>query len=156
VLVYNAGRIDLASLSETTPETFETSFRVNALGAFLAARAAAPGMVARGRGSMVFIGATSSRRGGARTHAFASSKHALRGLSQSLAKELGPRGVHVAHVVIDGRIWGPRTVERFPDATREACIDAADVARAVRFLVDQPRSAWTFELDVRPYGERWS
>ena len=156
VLIYNAGRIDLASLSETTPQMFEEGFRVNALGAFLVARAAAPAMVERGRGSMVFIGATSSQRGGARTHAFASSKHALRGLSQSLAKELAPQGVHVAHLVIDGRIWGPRTLERFPEAKRENCIDAADVARAIRFVVDQPRSAWTFELDVRPFNERWS
>jgi NAD(P)-dependent dehydrogenase (short-subunit alcohol dehydrogenase family) len=155
-LFYNAGRIDIAALLETTPEVFAESWKVNALGAFLCARALAAQMIQRGRGSMIFVGATSSLRGGARTHAFASAKHALRGLSSSLAKELAPRGVHVAHLVIDGKVWGPRTVQRFPEAEREQCLDPEAVARAICSLVEQPPSAWTFEMDLRPATERWT
>lgn len=156
LLVYNAGRIDLARLAETTPEMFEASFRVNAFGAFVCARAAAPAMIERARGSMVFVGATSSLRGSPRTHAFAASKHALRGLAHALAKELGPGGVHVAHLVLDGKIFGPRTLVRFPNATRERCLDADAVAASIATLVEQPRSAWTFEMDLRPDTETWS
>lgn len=152
VLVYNAGRIDLVPLADTTPEAFEASWRTNAFGAFLAARALAPGMLAGG--AMVFVGATASVRGGARTHAFASGKHALRGLARALAAELGPRGVHVAHVVVDGKIWGERTRRRFPDAREAECLAPGDVAAAVCALVEQPRSAWTFELDLRPQPGR--
>jgi len=156
VLVYNAGRIDLVPLAETSPEMFRASWQVNALGAFLCARLAAPTMLARGSGSMIFMGATSSIRGGGRSHAFAASKHALRGLAASLAKELGPGGVHVSHLVIDGKIWGDRTRRRFPQAQQAECIDPAAVGEAVAWLIEQPRSAWTFEMDVRPYDERWS
>lgn len=153
-LVYNAGRIDLATLAETTPEAFEASWRTNAFGAFLAARNLAPAMLARGSGAMVFVGATSSARGGARTHAFASSKHALRGLVRSLAAELGPAGVHVAHVIVDGKIWGARTRRRFPEAREAECLTATDVAVAVCTLIEQPQSAWTFEADLRPRPTR--
>jgi NAD(P)-dependent dehydrogenase (short-subunit alcohol dehydrogenase family) len=156
VLLYNAGRIDLLPLAETSPETFLQSWQVNTLGAFLCARACAPQMLARGRGNLTFIGATSSVRGGARSHAFASAKHALRGLAACLAKELGPRGVHVSHLVIDGKIWGDRTRARFPDAVREQCLEPADVVQAIRHLLLQPPSAWTFELDLRPSSERFS
>jgi NAD(P)-dependent dehydrogenase (short-subunit alcohol dehydrogenase family) len=156
VLVYNAGRIDLANIADTTSQMFKASWADNVLGAFLCARHAAPAMVSRGRGSMLFMGATVSVRGGARTHAFASAKHALRRLAASLAKELGPSGVHIAHVVIDGKIWGDRTRRRFPDVRESECIDPTALAGAVTWLVEQPRSAWTFELDLRPYGERWS
>lgn len=150
VLVYNAGRIDLAALAGTSAEVFEASWRTNALGAFLAAHALAPGMLARGAGAMVFMGATGSVRGSARTHAFASSKHALRGLARSLAAELGPGGVHVAHVVIDGKIWGERTLARFPGTRQAECLAPSDVARTVLELIAQPPSAWTFECDLRP------
>ncbi len=156
VLVYNAAKLVLAPLGETTPAAFEESFRVNAFGAFACARELAPQMVERGEGGMVFVGATGSVRGGARSHAFASSKHALRGLAHSLAKELGPRGVHVAHLIIDGKIWGPRTLERFPGTVREQCIEPAEVARTIATLLAQPPSAWTFEMDLRPSVEKWS
>jgi NAD(P)-dependent dehydrogenase (short-subunit alcohol dehydrogenase family) len=149
-LIYNAGRIDLASLADTPPEVFEASWRTNAFGAFLTARALAPAMLARRGGAMVFIGATSSVRGGRRTHAFASAKHALRGLARALDAELGPGGVHVAHVVVDGKVWGARTQWRFPDARADDCLAPGDLAAAVCALIEQPRSAWTFELDLRP------
>jgi NAD(P)-dependent dehydrogenase (short-subunit alcohol dehydrogenase family) len=153
-LIYNAGRIDLAKLAETTPEAFEASWRTNAFGAFLAARAVAPAMLARRGGTMVFVGATASVRGGGRTHAFASGKHALRGLARALAAELGPGGVHVAHVIVDGKIWGARTRRRFPDAREADCLAPADVAAAVCALIEQPRSAWTFELDLHTQPNR--
>jgi NAD(P)-dependent dehydrogenase (short-subunit alcohol dehydrogenase family) len=156
VLVYNAGQLDLATLAETTPELFEASWRANTLGAFVAARIAAPSMVARGSGCIAFLGATASLRGSPRTHAFASSKHALRGLAGSLARELGPRGVHVMHLVIDGKVWGDRTRARFPQATESDCLAPEAVATTLAALVDQPPSAWTFEMDLRPHHERWS
>jgi len=153
-LIYNAGRIDLATLAQTTPEAFEASWRTNAFGAFLTARALAPAMLARGDGAMLFVGATSSKRGGGRTHAFASAKHSLRGLARALAAELGPRGVHVAHLVVDGKIWGARTRRRFPDAREAGCLAPVDVAATLCALIEQPRSAWTFELDLCPQPER--
>jgi NAD(P)-dependent dehydrogenase (short-subunit alcohol dehydrogenase family) len=155
-LIYNAGKLSLTPLLETTPEVFESSWRVNALGAFLCARALAQQMIQRAHGSMIFIGATASVRGGARTHAFASAKHALRGLAASLAKELGPRGVHVAHLLIDGRVRGERTRQRFPDVEDGQCLEPQAVAAAVCSLIEQHRSAWTFEMDLRPDVERWS
>lgn len=154
-MIYNAGRLELASLEQTTPEMYSASWEVNAFGAFLCAKAAAPAMAARGHGGMAFMGATASTRGGARTHAFASAKYALRGLAQSLAKELGPRGVHVAHLVMDGKIWGARTRERFEGVAQAQCIAPDAAAAAVCGLLEQPPSAWTFEMDLRPSGEKW-
>ena len=154
-LVYNAGALHLAPLLETTPEDFEACWRTNALGAFLCAHTLAGPMIDHGRGAMIFVGATASIRGGARSHAFASSKHALRGLASSLARELAPRGVHVAHVVLDGKVAGARTRARFPTVKDEECLDASAVARAIAALIEQPRAAWTFEMDLRPSVERW-
>ncbi len=155
-LVYNAGQIDLLPLLETTPQQFEASWRTNALGAFLCARSLAAAMTARGEGSMIFMGATASVRGGRRSAAFASAKHALRGLASSLAKELGPAGVHVAHLIVDGKIWGERTRARFSEIRQDECIDATAIAETIWGLMMQPRSAWTFELDIRPSVEKWS
>lgn len=154
-VVHLAGRLDLGHLAETTPSTFEASWRANCYAPFLVARTFAPPMITRGQGAMVFFGATSSWRGSARTSAFSSGKQALRGLAQSLAKELGPHGVHVAHLVIDGKIAGARTVARFPEAKLEDCLSPQAVASTVVALLEQPRSAWTFELDLRPDRERW-
>jgi len=153
-LIYNAGRIDLATLAATTPEAFEASWRTNTFGAFLTARTMAPRMLAQRSGTMIFVGATASVRGRGLTHAFASGKHALRGLARSLAAELGPGGVHVAHLIVDGKIWGARTRRRFPDTREADCLAPADVAAAVCALVEQPRSAWTFELDLQPQPGR--
>jgi NAD(P)-dependent dehydrogenase (short-subunit alcohol dehydrogenase family) len=155
VLVYNAGLIHLAPFMDTTAEMFTQSWQNNTLGAFFCARAVVPGMLQRGRGALVFMGATASLRGGARSHAFASAKHALRGLAASLARELGPRGVHVAHLVVDGKVWGERTVRRFPNVSQEQCLAPEAVANAVAMLVAQPATGWSFELDLRPPAERW-
>src|SRR5919198_4335697 len=108
LFVYNAGTYALGGILETSPEKFEQTWRVNCFGAFLAAREVLPAMVERGRGTVLLTGATASLRGGARFSSFAVGKFGLRALAQSMAREFGPRGVHVAHIVIDGQIDTPR------------------------------------------------
>jgi NAD(P)-dependent dehydrogenase (short-subunit alcohol dehydrogenase family) len=126
---------------------------------FLAGREAARVMAPRGRGSILFTGATASLRGSAGFAAFASAKHALRALAQSMARELGPEGIHVAHVVIDGAIDTEFIRETFGDALAQRGPDAMlapdDIAEAYWAIHAQPRSAWTFEIDLRPWVERW-
>lgn len=155
VLVYNAGSGVFASIDETTPEILETAWQVNARGLLVAARAALPDMRAAAGGSIVVIGATSSLRGGAHFAPFASAKAAQRSLAQSMARHLGPEGIHVSYVIVDGVVNLPRIRERMPDKPDTFFIEPADVAEAVHFLAHQPRQGWTFELDLRPFGERW-
>jgi NAD(P)-dependent dehydrogenase (short-subunit alcohol dehydrogenase family) len=152
-LIYNAHELFIGSLAETTAETFVQIWRVNTLGAFHCAQAAIPQMLSSG-GVVVFSGATASLRGGARFAAFASSKFALRGLVQSLAREYGPRGIHVAHVIIDGLIWGPAARDRH-QAQEAHCLDPDAIAETVTSLIGQPRQAWTHEIDLRPATENF-
>jgi NAD(P)-dependent dehydrogenase (short-subunit alcohol dehydrogenase family) len=154
VVVYNAHRVELRASAETPPELFEELWRVNCFGAFLVAQRALPGMRERGQGTLVFSGATGSVRGGQRSAAFASSKFALRGLAQSLAREHAPAGVHVAHVVLDGLIWSERTQARF-HPEEHACMSPSALAAAYCMLIEQDRSAWTHELDLRPFSEKF-
>lgn len=154
--IYNVGLLKLGGFEETSLEDFEASWRTHALGAFACCQLVVPQMLEQGAGSLIFVGATGSVRGGARSHAFASSKHALRGFAHGLAKEFGPKGLHVAHVVVDGKVWGDRTLERFPGLERSGCIEPEALALQILQLIEQPRSAWTFELDVRPWSERWA
>jgi NAD(P)-dependent dehydrogenase (short-subunit alcohol dehydrogenase family) len=154
VVIYNAHTIALSPSMETSLASFEDAWRVNCLGAFTVARRALPAMLERRAGTLVFTGATASRRGGARTAAFASSKFALRGLSQALAREHAAAGIHVAHVLLDGLIWSERTRARFaPD--REKCMPPERVAEAYLGLIEQDRSAWTHELCLRPWTEKF-
>lgn len=155
VLVYNAGSGQFGTLDETTPETFERAWRINALGCLEAAQQVLPAMRSNGGGSLIIIGATASLRGGARFTAFASAKAAQRSLAQSMARHLGKDGIHVAYVIIDGVIDLPRTRERLPDKPDSFYLKPDDIAESVFFLTQQPRSAWTFELDLRPYAESW-
>ena len=152
VLIHNASSSLGEGLLATTPEEFEQSWRVAALGGFVCARETAPDMLAAGAGVMLFTGATSSVRGGGWL-AFSSAKFAVRGLAQSLARELWPLGVHVAHVVIDGLIAAPRTDEKPSDD--EPVLDPAQIADAYWHLATQDRSAWTLELDLRPHTEQF-
>jgi NAD(P)-dependent dehydrogenase (short-subunit alcohol dehydrogenase family) len=154
VVIYNAHRLELRSSAETPLDLFEEVWRVNCFGAYVVASRALPRMLERGSGTVVFAGATASMRGGKRTAAFASSKFALRGLAQSLARELGPRGVHVAHVVLDGLVWSEQTRARFAPQEKD-CMAPDDVATAFVSLVEQRRSAWTHELDLRPWVEKF-
>ena len=119
------------------------------LGAVYGSQRVLPGMLQAKRGALPLIGATASVKAGASFSAFGSAKFALRGLAQSLARELGPRGIHVAHLVIDGVMWCERADERF-QIQREQCLDSESVARTCLHLLEQQRSAWTHELDIRP------
>jgi NAD(P)-dependent dehydrogenase (short-subunit alcohol dehydrogenase family) len=155
VVIYNAGSGVFGSFDDVTAADFEASWRVNALGGFLIAKQVVPAMTRAGRGNLVFVGATASRRGAARTAAFAPAKAAQRSLAESLAKHLGPAGIHVSLIVIDGVVDLPRTRKRLPDKPDTFFVNPDDVAASAAFLVGQPRSAWTFELEARPFGETW-
>ena len=146
VAIYNAGSWRQAPIAELTAEDYEKVWRTNAFGGFLVGREAARVMGPQGRGTILFTGATASMRGGAGFAAFAGGKFALRALAQSMARELGPKGIHVAHVVIDGQIGRDKDARQLdPDA----------IAEAYHALHVQPRSAWTHELDLRPWAERF-
>ncbi len=150
VLLHNASASVGDGLLGTTPEDFESSWRIATLGGFVCAKEIAPDMIALGEGTMIFTGATSSVRGGGWL-AFSSAKFALRGLVQSLARELWPQGVHVAHVVVDG-IIGPAGVAV---AGGEPKLDPDHMAEAYWHLSRQRPTAWTLELDLRPHGEEF-
>ncbi len=152
VLIHNASSSLGQGLLATTPQEFEQSWRVAALGGFVCARETAPDMLEAGAGAILFTGATSSVRGGDWL-AFSSAKFAVRGLVQSLARELWPLGVHVAHVVIDGLIAAPRTGEN--PSVEESVLDPEHIADAYWLLASQDRSAWTLELDLRPHTEQF-
>jgi NAD(P)-dependent dehydrogenase (short-subunit alcohol dehydrogenase family) len=126
---------------------------------FLMGREVAKRMQPRGRGTIVFTGATASLRGGSGFAAFAGAKAALRALAQSMARELGPQGIHVAHVVIDGAIDTAWIRDNFPERyaakERDGILDPAQIAEAYWMLHGQKRSAWTHELDLRPWIENW-
>jgi NAD(P)-dependent dehydrogenase (short-subunit alcohol dehydrogenase family) len=154
VVVYNAHRLELRPSAEISLEVFEASWRVNCYGAFIVAKRAISAMLAHGGGTIIFTGATGSIRGGQRSGAFASSKFALRGLAQSLARELSPAGIHVAHIVLDGLIWSGRTRARF-GPEEQACMSPRAVAAAYLAIIEQERSAWTHELDLRPSVEHF-
>jgi len=152
VLIHNAQHLLIKPFAEISGDEFEEVWRVACLGAMASAQAVLPHMAARRRGTVIFSGATAGLRGGARFSAFASAKFALRGLAQALAREYGPKGVHVAHVVIDGLIEAPLTDQRFGPAAAGR-IEAKAVAQAYLDLAAQHSSAWTQEMDLRPFAE---
>lgn len=154
-LIYNAGSGVFGSIDEVDADGFEQAWRTNALGCFHSVKMVLEDMRSRGEGTIVVIGATAAKRGGARFSAFASAKAAQYNLAQSLARHLGPENIHVAYIVIDGVIDIPRTRERMPDKPDEFFLDPQDIADTVYKVTQQAKSAWTFELDVRPYGENW-
>ncbi len=149
VLVYNASSSSGDGLLETSAAEFEETWRIAALGAFVCARETAPEMIAAGTGAMIFTGATSSVRGGGWL-AFSSAKFALRGLAQSLARELWPKGIHVSHVVVDGLIGARDRAQQ-----KEPMLDPDRMADAYFQLTQQDRSAWTLEMDLRPHREQF-
>ncbi|MEE9608097.1 MAG: SDR family NAD(P)-dependent oxidoreductase [Myxococcota bacterium] len=155
VLVHNAGSGTFGPFLETEPEQLEEAWRTNTLGLLLCGREVAPDMLKAGRGAIVVIGATASLRGGGAFAAFASSKAAQRSLAQSMARGLGPQGIHVAYVVIDGVIDIPRTRGFFRDRPDDFFLKPDAIADTVFHLATQDRSAWSFEVDVRPFGEKW-
>lgn len=155
VVIYNAGTGVFTGFDNTTVSDFEASWRVNALGAFCVAKRVVPAMKRAGKGALIFVGATASLRGGAMTSAFAPAKAAQKSLAEALAREFGPAGVHVALLVVDAVVDLPRTRARFTDKPDDFFIKPDDIAAAAVALAKQPRSAWTFEQVVRPFGERW-
>jgi NAD(P)-dependent dehydrogenase (short-subunit alcohol dehydrogenase family) len=155
VLIYNAGAFQMGGILETSAEDFERCFRANCMGAFLSAKCVLPHMLAEGRGTLLFTGATASLRGGARFASLAVGKFGLRALSQSLAREFQPAGVHVAHVVIDGQIHTPRQRAMFPERDPATLLAADAIAEAYYQLYVQPPSCWTLELDLRPHTEKF-
>ncbi len=155
VLVYNAGSGTWGNVEEVTAIDLESAWRVNVLGGFAAAREVIPAMKQRGSGSIIFIGATASRRGSARATAFAQAKAAQRSLAESMARHLWPAGIHVALVVIDGVVDLPRTRARMPGKPDSFFVKPEDVAATVYWLTQQPCSTWSFEVEARPFGEVW-
>ena len=161
--IFNIGaNVDFPVL-ETTERVFRKVWEMACYAGFLTGREAARHMLPRGRGSIFFTGATASLRGGAGYSAFASAKAGLRSVAQSMARELGPRNIHVAHLVIDAGVdtkWvRERRSARLGDAAAgpqpDELVQPASIADIYWHLHHQPRDAWTFELDLRPYGERW-
>ena len=157
IVVHNAGSNRPAPFLEVTEEHFTSHWREHALGGFQVAQAALPRLLAAGGGSLIFTGASASLRGKAKFAPFAAAKAALRNLAQSLAREFGPRGIHVGHVVIDGGIEGDRLLLRMPDLKTQRGPDGLlqidAIADAYWMLHNQHRSAWTLELDLRPWAE---
>ncbi|MGA7540657.1 MAG: SDR family NAD(P)-dependent oxidoreductase [Steroidobacteraceae bacterium] len=154
-LIYNAGSGIFADVENITPEQFEQSWRVNAYGALLCAREVIPEMKARRSGSIVFIGATASRRGGPRSAAFAPAKAAQRSLAESMARSLWPAGIHVAVIIVDGVVDLPRTRQRMPEKPDSFFIKPSGVAETAFNLTCQDVTAWSFEVEARPFAESW-
>lgn len=151
VLIYNAGNGSWKDVEEITPEEFEQGWRVNSLGALVSSQLIIPDMKAQAAGNIIFVGATASLRGRPNTAGFASAKAAQRSLAQSMAKHLGPQGIHVSLLIIDGGIDLPGAT----NAEQGKRLDPDDIATLAYYLTTQPRSAWTFEVDVRPNQENW-
>lgn len=155
VLIYNAGAGVWANVEDITPADFEASWRINVFGALLASQQVIPAMKKNQRGNIVFIGATASRRGGARTAAFAPAKAAQKSLAESMARHLWPSGIHVALIVLDGIVDMPIARKMVPDKPDTYFIKPDDVADNVFQLTQQKPSAWSFEIEARPFGETW-
>ena len=159
VLVFNIGANVPCSILDETARKYFKIWEMACFSGFLNAQQAARRMVKRGRGTILFTGATAALRGSANFAAFAGAKHALRALAQSMARELGPQNIHVAHVVVDGAIDTEfiRTTfpERYALKDQDGILNPDHIAENYWLLHQQPRDAWTFELDLRPYMERW-
>jgi len=159
VTVFNTGANFRASILDTPADMFEKVWRLGCYAGFLVGREAARHMVPRGQGTILFTGATASLRGSSQFAAFAAAKGGVRQVAQSMARELGPQGIHVASVIVDGMIDSPRVRERFSERVaqlpEDGMLKPADIAEVYWQLAHQPRSAWTFEIDLRPWAEKF-
>ena len=153
VVVYNASYRTRGPLIELDPAEVEKALAITAFGGFLVAQAAVKRMLPRGHGAILFTGASASVKGYAQSAPFAMAKFALRGLAQSMARELQPKGIHVAHVVIDGGIKSARRPE--PPDRPDSLLDPDAIAASYLHVLNQPRSAWTHELELRPWVEKF-
>ena len=154
-LVYNAGTGNWGTVEEIAPAMLEGAFQVNALGLLVCAQQAIPAMKARSEGNIIVIGSTASRRGGARTAAFAPAKAAQRSLVESMARHLWPQRVHVALIIVDGVVDLPKTRAFMSDKPDDFFIQPDAIAETAYRLTIQPASAWSFEVEARPFGETW-
>jgi len=154
-LLYNAAMRPFGKLMETKPSTFENTWRVNAFGAFLAAQQVVPAMLTRGSGAIIFTGATAGVKPFATSAAFGPAKFAMRGLAQVMARDLQPHGIHVAYVNVDGAIDMPFIRERYPQLNADDMLKPSAIAETYWHLAHQDRSAWSHEVDVRPFKEKW-
>ena len=157
LVVYNAGNAAMGQLHDMEASFFEQVWRVGCFGGFLVGREAVRRMVPRGRGTVLFTGATASLRGKPNTTAFAAAKAALRSLAQSMARTYGPQGIHVAHVVVDGGIAGDKIIKGLPQFAQamgeDGLVSLAGLTDAYWYLYNQPKAAWTHELDLRTFKE---
>ncbi|MBV8962028.1 MAG: SDR family NAD(P)-dependent oxidoreductase [Hyphomicrobiales bacterium] len=150
VMIYNPSYRIRGPLIELDPVEVRRSLEITAFGAFLAGQQAARAMLPRGKGTILFTGASAGVKGYPRSAPFAMGKFALRGLAQSMARELHPQGIHVGHVVIDG---GIRSARRSDPEGRDATLDPDSIAQSYLYLIRQPRDSWTWEIEVRPWLE---
>jgi NAD(P)-dependent dehydrogenase (short-subunit alcohol dehydrogenase family) len=155
VLIHNAVGGGWGTFLDIKPEMLNRNFQINTMGLLYLAQALAPDMVAAGKGAIIATGNTSAQRGRALFAGFAPTKAAQRILAESMARDLGPKGVHVAYVLIDAVIDVPWTREAFPDKPDDYFIQPVDIAAEVAHVVAQPRSAWSFNVEIRPFGEVW-
>ena len=155
VFVYNAGALQIGGVLELTPERFDECWRANCAGALYGSQQVLPAMLEERRGTIILTGATASLRGSASFSALAVGKFGLRALAQSMARELGPQGIHVAHVVIDGQINTQRIREISPNREEQTMLSPSAIAEAYWQLHTQDPTAWTLELDLRPSVEQF-
>lgn len=157
--VFNIGANVPCSILEETPRKYFKIWEMACFSAFLTAQAVARKMVTRGRGTLIFTGATAALRGASHFAAFAGAKHGVRALAQSMARELAPMGLHVAHVIVDGAIdtefIRTQFAEKYASKDQDGILNPEHIADNYWHLHQQPRDAWTFELDLRPWTERW-
>jgi NAD(P)-dependent dehydrogenase (short-subunit alcohol dehydrogenase family) len=154
-LVYNAGSAVFGDVDSLDFDAFRTAWEINTGGLFLAVKDVLPDMREAEGGNIVVIGATASVKGGAAFAAFASAKAGQRSLAQSLARKLGPEKIHVSYVIVDGVIDIPRTRKMLPDRPDDFFLKPDEIANSIFALSQQDASAWTFELDLRPFAEKW-
>ena len=152
VLVYNAGSGVWGNIEELSAHDFEQSWRINTMGAFLVSKEVIPSMKEKKAGTIIFVGATASLRGKPFTTAFAPAKASQRSLAQAMARHLWPSGIHVSLIIIDG---GVKSLASDVDVEAPETLNPDDIATTAYFLSQQPRSAWSFEVDVRPSRESW-
>lgn len=155
VLIYNAAMRPFGTLMETKPATFERTWRVGVFGAFLAAQQVVPAMLEKERGVILFTGATAGVKPFATSAAFGPAKFAMRGLAYVMARDLGPKGIHVAWINIDGAIDTPFIRQRFPQIKDEDMLTPSAIAETYWHLAHQDRSAWTLDIDMRPFKEKF-
>ena len=159
VLVFNAGAQHSSSILDMTTRIYRQVWESATFAGFVSAREAARRMVKRSRGTIIFTGATASIRGGANFASFAGAKHALRALAESMARELGPRGIHIGHIIVDGMISSEAVRTKFPEQVAAlptgGMLDPDHIAEAYWSMYSQPSDAWSFEMDIRPSVEHW-